>query len=290
MKSEPRAAVRAAADGATQPLVSIVTPSLNQAEFIERTIASVASQDYPNIEHIVIDGGSTDGTIAILERYPHLRWISEPDDGQASAINEGFRMATGEIVAWLNSDDVYLPATVGEAVAVFEGTPDVGLVYGDYRHIDAEGKVMRTVLARDFDLDFELNVENVIPQPSTFFRRSVLDRVGYLSERYHYAFDVEFWIRIAEAGIEIAHERSTWSGFRFHASSKTVAESRRFWREDRHIRRHHGGKFFSRALYRHHVRPIYHPVYLAAKRVGVLRPFVIRLRRFVRKGRRFPSY
>jgi glycosyltransferase involved in cell wall biosynthesis len=280
----------ASLEGATQTLVSIVTPSLNQAEFIEQTIVSVKDQDYPDIEHIVIDGGSTDGTIAILERYPHLRWISEPDDGQASAINKGFRMATGEIVAWLNSDDVYLPGAVGEAVRLFAGDPALGLVYGDYQEIDADGKVAKTVRTRDFDLDFELNVKNVIPQPSAFFRRSLFDSVGYLAERYHYAFDVEFWIRIAEAGVRIAHVPSVWSGFRRHASSKTVAEKGRFWREERHIRRDHGGKFFSRALYLHYAYPVYHPVYAATKRLRVLRPLVIRLRRFARKRRRFARY
>ena len=114
----------------------------------------------------------------------------------------------------------------------------------------------------------------------------------YLSERVKRGspFDVEFWIRIAEAGVRIAHVPSVWSGFRRHASSKTVAEKGRFWREERHIRRDHGGKFFSRALYLHYAYPVYHPVYAATKRLRVLRPLVIRLRRFARKRRRFARY
>src|SRR5438309_5772154 len=123
------------------PLVSVVTPSLNQGAYIEETIRSVLDQDYPRIEHIVVDGGSTDGTLEILRRYPHLTWVSEPDGGQADAVNKGFRLAEGEIFGWLNADDLYLPGTISAAVAVLRET-GCGLVHGGWRQIDEEGKTI----------------------------------------------------------------------------------------------------------------------------------------------------
>ena len=124
------------------PLVSIVTPSYNQGPYIEATIQSVVSQDYPHLEYIVIDGGSQDNTVAILKRYAErLCWISEPDHGQADAINKGFRIAHGEILAWLNSDDTYLPGAVCQVVEYFQRHPDVSMVYGEGQHVDAEGHI-----------------------------------------------------------------------------------------------------------------------------------------------------
>jgi glycosyltransferase involved in cell wall biosynthesis len=280
-RGESRA--KAGGGGATQPLVSIVTPSLNQAEFIEQTILSVRDQDYPNIEHIVIDGGSSDGTLAILKKYPHLVWLSEPDDGQSSAINKGFKRTKGDIVAWLNSDDVYLPGAVSAAVAFLGAHPETFLVYGDYREIDSCGVVTGVVRARDFDFDYELNVRNVLPQPSVFFRRGVFERVGCLSEKYHYAFDVEYWIRIAHAGLQIDHAPLLWSSFRRHDLSKTTVAPNQFWREDRAIRRLYGGRFFSRAFFMYYRNLINQSVYRGMKHFRLLRPLALLIRQYLKK-------
>ena len=179
------------------PLVSIVTPAYNSAHVIERTIASVMNQDYPRVEHIVIDGGSTDGTVDILRRYPHLRWISEPDRGQSNAINKGFRMAQGEVLAWLNADDTYNPGAISTAVQWLQSHSDVGLVHSDYHVIDEEDCHLYTLHAIDFELD-QLFLTNEVPgQFTAFWHRYVLDRVGDLDEDLHYVMDYDYWLRIA---------------------------------------------------------------------------------------------
>ena len=181
------------------PLVSIVTPSLNQGRFIEDTVRSVLSQDYPRIEYVVVDGGSTDGTLAILERHDGaFRWISEPDGGQGSAINKGMRLTTGDVLGWLNSDDVYEPQAVSAAVEHLRQHPEIALVYGDATLIDAEGNdigpcshvepvnVHRLIHDRDY-----------IVQPAAFFRRSAFEAVGGVDESLHWALDYDLWLKIA---------------------------------------------------------------------------------------------
>jgi glycosyltransferase involved in cell wall biosynthesis len=227
----------------SQPLVSIITPSFNQAAFIERTIASVEGQDYPNVEHIVFDGGSSDGTIEILKKHPHLDWLSEPDDGQSSAINKGFKKANGEIIGWLNSDDVYYPGAIREAVEYLQAHPETALVYSDFMEIEADDRERARVWTVPFDLERMLNQGNLIPQPSTFFRREVFDRVGYLNPDYRYAMDYDYWIRIAKSGLRLDRVDRCWSGFRLHGTSKTISESSRAWREHRRISRAYGGRF-----------------------------------------------
>src|SRR5438105_5021105 len=134
------------------PLVSIVTPSYNDSAIIERTILSVANQGYDKLEHLIIDGGSTDGTIQILQRYPHLKWISEKDDGQADALNKGFRMAKGEIIGWLNSDDTYNLGAIREAVSYLATHAQVGMVYSHCSVIDEKDAIIGRLNAPSFDL------------------------------------------------------------------------------------------------------------------------------------------
>lgn len=181
------------------PLVSIITPSYNQGKFIRSTIESVLSQDYPNIEYIVVDGGSTDETLSILKEYEgRLTFISEKDSGQSNAINKGFRMARGEIVAWLNSDDVYEPGCVSCAVRLMQQTPKAAMIYGEGYIIDAEGKKIRPFeWTQKFDLWALIHIQDYIMQPATFFRARQLEEVGYLDESLNWCMDWDLWIRLA---------------------------------------------------------------------------------------------
>lgn len=237
------------------PLVSIVTPSLDQAQFIEAAIDSIRSQDYPRIEHVVVDGGSTDGTLEILQRQPGLRWISEPDRGQADAINKGFRMSTGEIFAWLNADDVYLPGAVTAAVAALRDS-GADLVYGGHSELDESGKHVREFSARDFDLNVLLNVKNFISQPATFFTRRAFEAVGGLDDRYRYALDYDLWVRIARR-FELSPVDRTLAGFRLHPESKTSQDPLAFFPEVHRSSRASGGRYFS-TMYRDQM-PVQHP-------------------------------
>jgi glycosyltransferase involved in cell wall biosynthesis len=230
-------------DEADRPLVSIVTPSLNQGRYLEETIRSVASQDYPRIEHIVVDGGSSDETLDVLRRHEGVRWLSEPDRGQADAINKGFRLGAGEILAWLNADDLYLPGAVGTAVAALAET-GAGLVYGGWRQIDEDGATVREIAARPFDYRELLEVRNMIPQPATFFTRAAYEAVGELDPGFQYAMDYELWLRIGRS-FEIRRVAATLAAFRLHPASKTVASYERFWSETHRASRRHGGRYFS---------------------------------------------
>ncbi|MGG3838352.1 glycosyltransferase family 2 protein [Paenibacillus thiaminolyticus] len=181
------------------PLVTIVTPSYNQGKFIEQTIMSVLTQDYPNIEYIVVDGGSTDNTLEILGKYEgRLKWISEKDEGQSDAINKGFKMAKGEIVAWLNSDDTYEPCAVKAAVDYFSKNPKTALVYGEGNIIDEHGnKLKRFEATQSFNLWTLIHVWDYIMQPTTFFKKNALENVGYLDKDLFWCMDWDLWIKLA---------------------------------------------------------------------------------------------
>lgn len=208
-----------------EPLVSIVTPSYNQAEYLEAALLSVLRQDYPRIEYIVFDGGSKDGSLEILQRYNErlTYWTSEPDHGQADAINKGMRMVTGEVVAWLNSDDMYLAGAVRQAVEALQAHPQAGMVYGDGLMIDGAGRLLDEHRYRQNDLMDLLRWE-VLLQPAVFMRREALEKAGYLTEDYHLILDHELWIRIA-AKYEIVHVPSFWAFERTHLAAKTIAQA-----------------------------------------------------------------
>jgi glycosyltransferase involved in cell wall biosynthesis len=181
-----------------RPLVTIVTPSYNQGRFIAATIESVLGQDYPNLEYLIIDGASTDETAAVVARYAdRLTFVSEPDGGQSDAINKGFRRARGEIVAWLNSDDLLLPGAVSAAVRALREHPEAGAVYGEGYQIDEQGAVIsRFAATRAFNLWRLLNLSDYVLQQTAFFRRDVFDDVGWLDENLHYGMDWEILMRI----------------------------------------------------------------------------------------------
>ncbi len=211
--------------------VSVVVPCLNRAEFLRPTIESILSQDYPSIECIVIDGGSTDGTIEILESYgDRIRWVSEPDTGHANAINKGWRMGRGELLAWLNADDIWeKPGAARTAVECFRQHPDVGVVYGDCGVIDLNGEEVGPCYLREWDLEYAvLNCDHCIPQPAAFVRRSVVEQVGWLNEAFYQKKDHELWLRIALVSRIVhiprllAHERNI-RGLSFDARTAAPA-------------------------------------------------------------------
>lgn len=253
------------------PLVSIVTPSLEQGRFIEDAIRSVLEQDYPRIEHIVVDGGSTDETLAILESHPQLIWVSEPDDGQADAINKGFRLAGGSIFAWLNADDAYLPGAVSTAVAALRET-GAGLVHGGWRQIDETGVTIRDIAPVRYDHDAELNDRNAVCQPGSFFTRDAFEAVGGVDPSYRYAMDYELWLKLG-GRFPVTHVEATLGAYRLHPASKTVSETSGFWAETVRASRAHGGRRFSR---------IYVDWYLPRARPWAYR--FVRVGRFVRTG------
>ena len=221
-------------------LVSIITPSYNQAKYLEQTIRSVLEQDHPRIEYIVMDGASTDGSVEIIRKYalesgsllPGRKinyWESVRDNGQADAINKGFARATGDIIAWLNSDDYYLPGAVSAAVKVFDENPDVVLVYGNMLAVDENGTTFNTLTYKQLTLE-DLLCFQIIGQPAVFMRRSALQKTNGLDPTFHFLLDHLLWIRIAKQG-RILHVDQTWSAARYHAEAKNVAKAADFGRE-----------------------------------------------------------
>lgn len=205
------------------PLVTIITPSYNQGAFIRETIESVLSQDYPNLEYWIIDGGSTDNSVEIIREYandPRVHWLSEPDKGQADAVNKGFLRAQGEIIGWLNSDDTFYPGAIRRQVEQLCLHPNVGVVYGDAQFIDENGKSLRTYLARPFDRKSFLYL-SVIPQPSAFIRRSLITKHGGLDTSLQYALDYDFFLRLMWH-TEFLYNHETIATYRLHSASKTV--------------------------------------------------------------------
>ena len=215
---------------AESPLVSVVTPSYNTGAFIEETILSVKNQTYPHIEHIIMDGGSTDNTLDIIRKYEgtyNMRWVSEPDKGQSDAINKGWKMARGEIIGWLNSDDTYLPYAVDTAVKYLNDYPDVGMVYGECNIINECNQVTGRCEARAFDLKEMLHQGNMVPQPTVFLRREVLEEVGQLDTKLHFAMDFDLWIRIA-LKFKIAYIPQYLANFRLCPGTKSGDEAHKF--------------------------------------------------------------
>ena len=214
-----------------QPLVSIVTPSYNQAAYLEQTITSVLEQDYSRLEYFVVDGASTDGSVEIIKKYTDKLafWVSEKDSGQAEAINKGFSRATGEIVAWLNSDDYYFPETISAVVKVFQENPDAVLVYGNVLAVDEHGQATNLLKYNQLTLE-DLLCFQIIGQPAVFFRREALEKAGNLDTTYHCFLDHHLWLRIALQG-RILHVVETWAAARYHLKAKNVANPTEFSRE-----------------------------------------------------------
>lgn len=245
------------------PLVSIVTPSFNQAPFLEETMLSVLNQDYPNIEYVVIDGGSTDGSVEIIRKHEARLawWVSEKDKGQTDAINKGFAGARGEILAWLNSDDTYNPGAVSAAVKHLAENPQAALVYSDCHYVNEAGKVIGKFPAAQTDYKRLRNGYAHIPQQTMFFRAQYWKEVGPLDPSFYFAMDYDLWTRIAKRAPLKYVPGEVWANFRIHAESKTNVNDMRGWDEMLRVHYREGGSFFSVIVAKYYLRKMIGPLW-----------------------------
>jgi len=207
--------------------ISVVSTSYNQAAYLDEMLESVRGQHYPSLEHLVRDGGSTDGSVDILRRksgaaWQHLAWHSQRDNGQSDALNQGFRAATGDVVGWLNSDDRYRPGCLQTIARFFEQNREIDILYGDYTMIDAAGKHLRVRREIEFSRFILFHYRTLcVPPTAAFFRRRIFDEGNFLNESLHYAMDHEFFARLAVRGYRFQHLSSVLADFRIHPASKT---------------------------------------------------------------------
>lgn len=258
------------------PSISVITPCLNSAATIEEALESVRSQGYPRLEHLVVDGASTDSTLDILRDAPGIRWISEPDRGRVDAANKGAQMAAGDVIAWLNADDRYLPGALDAVGATFAGHPHAAWASGYCRIIDAQGREVRRavsaykrLLLRRWSFPLYLT-QNFVSDPATFLRRRAFEGVGPLDERYHESHDYDLWLRVAHRhGAPLLIERDL-ACFRMAETSLSMTRFEHQFQEHREIARRHGEG---------------HPIALGANRVmSTLIPAVYRVLRFARRA------
>jgi glycosyltransferase involved in cell wall biosynthesis len=222
----------------------------------------VLAQDYPQIEYIVIDGGSTDGTLDIIKKYAGRisAWVSEPDKGQTDAINKGFARATGNILAWINSDDTYAPGAVAAAVGYLQEHPEVGLVYGDCNFINEHGRVIGRFNATQTDGRLLRRGYVHIPQQASFFRADLWRQVGPLDPSFYFAMDYDLWTRLA-ARSQLKYVPQTWANFRLHTSGKTIVADDRCWPEMIRVHYRDGGSFFSPIVAKYYIRKLVAPLW-----------------------------
>jgi len=222
--------------------VSVITPSYNQGRFLERTIRSVLAQDYPRIEYLVMDGGSTDGTVALLESFGgRLQFVSAPDNGAADAINRGFTQVGGEIMAYLNSDDFLLPGTLAYVTRIFLARPDIDVVYGHRIYVDQDGREIGRCVLPPHDSEV-LKWADYLPQETMFWRRRVWDRIGPIDDRLQYALDWDFILRAQAAGFKFLRAPRFLACFRVHDEQKTSANMHVGQDEMTKLRRTHLGR------------------------------------------------
>jgi glycosyltransferase involved in cell wall biosynthesis len=242
----------------TLPKISIITPSYNQGKFIEQTIQSVLSQNYSDLEYIVMDGGSTDNTVEILKKYGgKLKWFSEKDKGQSDAINKGLKMATGDIVTWLNSDDYYLPETLKKVGEFFINNAKAQWVTGDYKIVDENGKEIQSFvrsyknILRSLPFSSTLYIANYINQPSTFWKRSLMNEVGFVNENYHLCMDYDLWLRIYQK-YPLNTLNTPLSAFRIHSTSKGKSQYVKQFNEEKDVAAKNGASQASLTLHAIH--------------------------------------
>ncbi|MBK7455349.1 MAG: glycosyltransferase [Anaerolineales bacterium] len=245
------------------PLVSIITPSFNQAQYLEATIQSVLGQDYPRIEYIIVDVGSTDGSVDLIKKYEGrlARWVSEQDKGQTDAINKGFNRANGEILAWLNSDDTYNPGAVSAAVKFLMDNPEIAMVYADCDFINEQGGVIGKFNSAQTDHHRLREGYVHIPQQTMFFRAKYWKELGPLDPSFYFAMDYDLWTRIsARAPIKYLRGQ-TWANFRIHNFGKTSSADDRCWPEMLRVHYRDGGGFFSVIVAKYYLRKIIGPLW-----------------------------
>lgn len=223
------------------PWVTLVTPSFQQARFIRDCVESVLKQDYPNLEYLVFDGGSTDGTTEILRSFGNrFWWQSKPDDGQAAAVNAGLRRARGEIVGFLNSDDWLEAGAVAAAVRALQGRSDVDVVYGQTTITDAKGTELRSFPTQAFNREVFIQ-HCFISQPAAFWRRSLHQQFGYFSSHFDHTLDYEFWLRLMCGGVGFLHVPEKWAYARDHVDAKSYTKRGEIFRQIRDMQVHHLG-------------------------------------------------
>lgn len=234
------------------PLVTVVTPSYNQGQFLERTILSVLSQDYPNLEYIVMDGGSSDNSVEIIRKYQDRisYWISEKDRGQSDAINKGWKMAKGIYCSYLNSDDELAPNAISKIVKVFQENPDAGIVYGDYTFIDEHNVVMEFGKGRQADFK-TLLINGQMPyiaQPSSFYVTAMIKKVGYIDEQFHLSMDYDLLLRLANIS-KLIYIPEVISLFRLHASAKSSTFMKKHWHESLRVKTKYNKVYMLKSLF-----------------------------------------
>lgn len=243
------------------PLVTIVTPSYNQSIYLEETIQSVLNQKYPSIEYIIMDGGSSDGSLEIIKKYaPKIsHWVSEKDRGQTDAINKGFTMAKGEVLAWLNSDDTLLPHAVEEAVSHLSSHPETGMVYGNANYIDENSRIIGKFPAAQTNLARLRRGYIHIPQQAAFFRKTLWDQVGPLDYDFFFAMDYDLWVRLAAIS-ELEYIPRTWANFRLHADAKTITADDQCWPEMLKVHFRNGGSKLAPIVFKFYMRKLAAPL------------------------------
>ena len=246
------------------PLVSIITPSFNQARYLEATIQSVLEQDHPRLEYIIVDGGSTDGSVDIIKKYAGQLawWVSEKDKGQTDAINKGFARANGEVLAWINSDDTYNARAVSSAVKYLTEHPQAALVYADCNFINAAGQVIGKFNSAQTNYRRLRQGYVHIPQQTVFFRAEYWRDVGPLDPSFYFAMDYDLWTRIAAKAVLKYLPGQTWANFRIHDLGKTTAHDDRCWPEMIRIHYRDGGGFFAPIVAKYYLRKLTGPLWI----------------------------
>lgn len=242
--------------------VSIVTPSFNQAPYIEATIRSVLEQDYAPLEYMIVDGGSTDGTLEIIRKYSDKLawWVSEKDGGQTDALNKGFAQAHGQILAWINSDDTYEPGAIAAAVDYLAQHAETGIVYANANFIDEKNRVIGRFPAAQTDYRRLRQGYVHIPQQAAFFRADLWRQVGPLDPDFYFAMDYDLWVRMAKLAPLAYLPDQTWANFRLHSAAKTISADERCWPEMLKVHYRDGGSFFAPIVARYYLRKLAAPL------------------------------